>query len=481
MKRIIFCFDGTWNRIDGQNPTNVARISQSVSRFDRDARPQLIYYDEGVGTTATERWTGGIFGHGLLEKILRAYHFLVLNYEPGDQLYVFGFSRGAFSARSFVGLLRNCGVMSRRSLAHIRAAVDLYLSRSADASPNSERARQFRFRHCPKLCLPGDLEWRRKAYPEQVNDDLTELRVDFLGIWDSVGALGIPKHLKPLAWINRKYQFHDTRLSSFVLRARHAVAADEKRRTFEPGMWSNLDDLNSSDPQDERYEQKIFPGVHSAVGGGGPIRGLSDAALGWILDGARMGGLEFDLDPQSPVYSLRPDHRAQLFNQTGKTVWSLGDRLMGVGLGVRRFPEMDRRALHDSLVRRYLASPEELPEMTAYRPESMTSFWSTLDEMGAQAIGEDEQLREQIAAGGDQRALRAPDSVSQYVIRPGDTLQRIAAQQMDGLEDWQILALHNKNLGLLFDDDKLFAGANLEIPRYKRIAPVEPTTLDEVP
>jgi uncharacterized protein (DUF2235 family) len=165
LKRLAFCFDGTWNRIDGKDPTNVARIAQSISRFDGKGNPQLIYYDEGVGTSRTEKLSGGIFGHGLTNKILAAYHFLVLNYEPGDEIYVFGFSRGAFTARSFVGLLRNCGIMSRRSLQHIHEAVDLYMSRSKDSNPNSERSRDFRLKHCPMLCAPGDREWRQEKIP----------------------------------------------------------------------------------------------------------------------------------------------------------------------------------------------------------------------------------------------------------------------------------------------------------------------------
>lgn len=481
MKRLAFCFDGTWNKIDSQHPTNVARIAQSVSRFHGDGSPQLIYYDEGVGTSATDRLTGGMFGHGLIDKVTRAYHFLVLNYEPGDQIYVFGFSRGAFSARSFVGLIRNCGIMSRRSLGHIRSAIDLYLSRTRGSKPGSERARQFRMRHCPKLCLPGDLEWRRKARPDLDHTGLTELRVDYLGVWDTVGSLGVPNHIRALAWINRKYGFHDTELSSFVKRARHAVAADEQRRTFEPGMWSNLDDLNSQAGGDDlRYEQVIFPGTHSAVGGGGPIRGLSDAALDWIFGGARMAGLAFDQDDQSPVYQLRPDHRAQLFNQTGKSGWSLKDWLMGIGIATRKFPDMDRRGLHDMVVRRFAASPSDLPERKAYRPQSLEAFWSTLEEMAAQdaAAG---QLRRASLSTSDPRALRAPDRVRKYMVKAGDTLTEIAEREMGGKSHWQLLSQHNRNVGYLFEDDEIYAGSVLEIPEYdepRAPAAPQPVALD---
>lgn len=480
MKRLTFCFDGTWNRIDSQHPTNVARIAQSVSRFHRDGSPQLVYYDEGVGTSATDRLTGGMFGHGLIDKVTRAYHFLVLNYEPGDQIYVFGFSRGAFTARSFVGLLRNCGIMSRRSLSHIRSAIDLYLSRKRGSSPGSERARQFRMRHCPKLCLPGDLEWRREARPDLDHTGLTDLRVDYLGVWDTVGALGVPNHIRTLAWLNGKYGFHDTALSSFVKRARHAVAADEMRRTFEPGMWSNIDDLNArTEGDDLRYEQVIFPGTHSAVGGGGPIRGLSDAALDWVLDGARMEELEFDQDAQSPIFQLLPDHRAQLFNQTGKSGWSLRDWVMGFGIATRKFPDMDRRSLHDTVVRRFAAAPSELPEQRAYRPGSLSSFWKTLEEMAAQDVDEGRARLAQLSTT-DPRALRAPARVKKYTVQAGDTLTEIAEQQMGGKSNWELLAQHNRNVGAVFENNEIYAGSTIEIPEYDEpkapavVAPANP-------
>jgi uncharacterized protein (DUF2235 family) len=287
MKRIAFCFDGTWNEIDSAYPTNVARIAQSISAFDAKKIPQTVYYDEGVGTSLTEKWSGGIFGHGLAENIIEAYHFLVLNYQPGDELFVFGFSRGAFTARSFVGLIRNCGIMSRRSLQHIRSAIDLYMNRDKDSSPDSESAREFRFKYCPMLCLPGDSDWRSMADSGWKRDQAIDLGVKYLGVWDTVGALGVPNHLKLLSSVtNGKYGFHDTRLSRVVGRARHAVAADEKRKTFEPALWTNLTDLNDAQAGPPRYEQLIFPGTHSGVGGGGPVRGLSDIALDWIFRAA---------------------------------------------------------------------------------------------------------------------------------------------------------------------------------------------------
>ncbi|MEG3180795.1 DUF2235 domain-containing protein [Sphingomonas sp. LT1P40] len=478
MRRLIFCFDGTWNKIDGTYPTNVARVAQSVSRYDGDVS-QIIYYDEGVGTTTTERWTGGVFGHGLIEKIIEAYHFLIINYEPGDDIYVFGFSRGAFAARSFVGLIRNCGIMSRRSLTHIRAAIDLYISRDDNASPGSERSRTFRLKHCPKLCLPGDLEWRERAYPEHVSDDLIQLRIAYLGVWDTVGALGIPRHLKWLTFLNRKFMFHDTKLSGFVKRARHAVSTDERRRSFEPSLWTNLDDLNEFSPKSRPYEQQFFPGTHAAVGGGGPVRGLSDAALEWIVKGARDSGLAFDRDDQSPIFSLLPDHRAQLFNAIGKTRWSLSDRLMGVGLRDRSFPEMDRYAIHPVVARRYHTPADQLPEKALYRPPSLRAFWKALEEIGEQQAELLAERRIELKSAGDDRALSVPARVRRYVIQKGDTLLSVAETQMGSVADAEILGIHNRNVGLLFEDDLLYVGSELEIPEYG--PPPQPAPPPETP
>lgn len=465
MRRLVFCFDGTWNKIDNNYPTNVARVAQSVSRYDGDIA-QIIYYDEGVGTTATDRVSGGMFGHGLIEKIIEAYHFLILNYEPDDQIYVFGFSRGAFAARSFVGLIRNCGIISRRSLTHIRDAVEMYISRDETDRPESEKSRMFRLKHCPKLCVPGDLEWRQEAYPDRMGDRLTHLRIAYLGVWDTVGALGIPGHLTALAPLNRKFRFHDTKLSGFVARARHAVAIDERRRTFEPSLWTNLDDLNAGDPTAKLYEQKFFPGTHAAVGGGGPVRGLSDAALEWVIDGARDAELCFDTDEQSPIFSLQPDHRAQLFNATGKTRWSFGDAVTGIGLRDRQFPQVDRRALHETVIRRYRTPPEQLPEKTLYRPSALRQFWDAIEQIAKALTEQLSSAKVELKSAGDDRALRAPTKVRRYCIKRGDTLRSIAKAEMGSADDSVILSLHNRNVGLLFEDDMLYAGAELEIPQY---------------
>lgn len=108
MKRLVFCFDGSWNQIDAPHPTNVLFTAQSVLPMAPDGTAQLIYYDEGVGTEKGEKLRGGMFGKGLEKNLNDAYRFLIFNHTPGDEIYVFGFSRGAFTARSFAGLISNC-------------------------------------------------------------------------------------------------------------------------------------------------------------------------------------------------------------------------------------------------------------------------------------------------------------------------------------------------------------------------------------
>jgi uncharacterized protein (DUF2235 family) len=123
MKRLVLCCDGTWNRADQERdgapcPTNVVKFAYRIAKRDADV-PQIIYYDQGVGTgNLVDRLSGGALGEGLEDNIHDAYRFLVANYEPGDELYVFGFSRGAFTSRSIVGMIRKCGILGREHVRH---------------------------------------------------------------------------------------------------------------------------------------------------------------------------------------------------------------------------------------------------------------------------------------------------------------------------------------------------------------------------
>jgi hypothetical protein len=267
-KRLVLCCDGTWNTAgrerDGRLcPTNVAKVALGVDLQGEDGVEQRVYYQPGVGTRPGERIRGGAFGMGLSRGVKDAYRFILEHYEPGDELFLFGFSRGAYTARSTVGLIRNCGVLRREHAGRLEEAYALYRSRHA---------------------APRDLEAQlfRRSYSH-------EPRVRFLGVWDTVGSLGIPSvglGLSSLA--NRRWEFHDTRLSNTVDAAYQALAIDEGRRPYAPTLW----DRRSVAGRPE-VEQVWFSGDHCDVGGGHARSELADIALLWMVDRARSCGLAF--------------------------------------------------------------------------------------------------------------------------------------------------------------------------------------------
>src|SRR5665213_2898177 len=181
MKRLVFCFDGTWNRLNAFYPTNVVITAQSVTPVTKKGVTQIIHYDPGVGTGEDDRWKGGLFGEGLIDKIVDAYTFLVFNYEPGDELYVFGFSRGAFTARAFVGLVRNLGVIQRKYAAHIVDAVELYKARKEGASQDDEALLKFRWQYSSEICVDmAEDAWRVKNCPGYKSGAGAIVRISYL-------------------------------------------------------------------------------------------------------------------------------------------------------------------------------------------------------------------------------------------------------------------------------------------------------------
>ncbi len=468
MKKLIFCFDGTWNRIVHGHPTNVSKVARSVCNKAKNTR-QITYYDEGVGTHELGRAFGwlvnrisGALGFGLRQNIIEAYTFLVLNYEPGDKIYVFGFSRGAFTVRSFVGLIRNVGIFPKRRLFDIREAVARYVSRGEDEHPNSQKSCILRYKYCPHLLLPGDAVWRKKMNTKY-NGPTTELKIEYVGVWDTVGALGVPERLGISNAINRKYRFHDTKLSGFVRNARHAVAADEMRRTFEPALWTNLDELN--DPEDPHYLQRIFPGTHSAIGGGGPLRGLSDGPLEWVIRGAQKAGLGFDVEPGSPIFSLKPDHREPLFNEIGKLNWSFGDKFTGAGLRPRNFSKLSIEQVDGTINRRWHdPGMKETPD-GEYRPQSLEPWWDYIERNPPTT---DVRLYDEIFADvrHDDRTLKTPTSVKDYEVAAQDSWQKLAERFYGNQKMWKALFLYNFDQKIVFDPDDLYASTVIKIPLY---------------
>ncbi len=300
MKRIVICCDGTWRRLDETQPTNVVRLAQAVRPRGADGTEQVTFHLDGVGTgrgtgrvaQEMDRVLGGMFGHGLMSTVEAAYRFLIFNHAPGDEIYLFGFSRGAYTARSLAGLIRNCGILERGQAAAIPEALSLYQRRGPQSHPDSPAACAFRTRYGQSIWISAaDASWRER----HLGGIGVRLGLSYLGVWDTVGALGVPRDMRFSDILNRPFQFHDTSLSRSVGAARHAVAIDERRRGFRPALWDNLDVLNGRTGQ-ERYQQKWFPGDHGSVGGGGEVTSLSNDALIWIAEGAMAAGLALDTD-----------------------------------------------------------------------------------------------------------------------------------------------------------------------------------------
>ena len=273
-KNLVICLDGTWNTPDQsdrgrQVPSNVVKIARAIERKTVNPQPrQHVYYDSGVGTLGLkDRLVGGLTGRGISENIQAAYQWLIETLQERDRIYLFGFSRGAYSARSLAGLIGVCGIPrtdARPIDAVVREAYDIYRERKTQ---------------------------NRKVRAVKFVDDNQAIRsaVHFIGVWDTVGSLGVPTR-GPLGWWTRRRSgFHDVSLGSHVRSAFHALAINERRGPFNPTLW-DTDDIESG----QTVVQAWFPGVHSNIGGGYVDYGLSDRALLWMIYNANARGLCFD-------------------------------------------------------------------------------------------------------------------------------------------------------------------------------------------
>lgn len=310
-KRLVVLFDGTWNAADSERAeTNVARLARAVrANSGADGVPQLCLYLRGVGTSGSrlERLFAGATGAGIDDIIRSAYMFLSQNYVPAhkdqagknvaaDEIFLFGFSRGAFAARSLSGLMGSVGLLKRQSLPHLSTAWTYY--------------RDFKNRS------PQDFVKRYAKRKIETHDDVA---INFLGVWDTVGALGIPVgFLGEISGL--VHGFHDTTPSKIVRHGAQALAIDEQRDEFVPTLWTG------DQPANSRIEQVWFAGCHSDVGGGYNDRGLADIPLLWMIDRAKFAGLKVDeetpglLPDPATIDVLAPTHDP-------REGWSVKDRL----------------------------------------------------------------------------------------------------------------------------------------------------------
>jgi uncharacterized protein (DUF2235 family) len=284
-KRIVVCCDGTWLDSDGdyQTPSNVTRIARAIpsTGIDKSVHPhqpitQVVFYQNGIGTGSPslyDKVIGGATGEGLAEHIREAYSFICLNYNPGDEIFLLGFSRGAFTARSISSLINAAGLLTAEGLEFfIQVFEDWEFQQKKDFKT---RWPDLPFRgHTP----PVDPDYVQKL----VDKGLTrsKIKVKCVAVWDTVGGLGIPMiGLLPQP-PSRDFAFVDTRVESNIEYAFQALALDEHRRSFSPTIW----DWPHVEPNDLRVlKQCWFPGVHSDIGGSYDDTALANLTLAWMV------------------------------------------------------------------------------------------------------------------------------------------------------------------------------------------------------
>ena len=345
IRRLVLLFDGTWNKPESN--TNVERLRRLIAPRDAAGNPQLVNYIPGVGVKrGIAHLLGGAFGYGLSGNVIDGYRWLCETWQPGDLLYLFGFSRGAYTARSLGGLIRKCGLL--RCSAHgnvveadVSAAYDFY--RDTGSKPDDPVAMEFRASHS------------------------TVIDVHFIGVWDTVGSLGIPGTASWFPFARKRYQFHDTELSKIVKYAYQALALDEHRADFAPTVWTRNpftvkpgETLTSKKLEQIEIEQRWFIGSHADVGGGNDRDGagrrpdpLPDLPLAWLQRKAIGAGLAGSalLPPADADSGVPRNSYAEFMNGIYKEFKPPYDRRLGTGVNEKVDGSVWQRWLADASYR----------------------------------------------------------------------------------------------------------------------------------
>ncbi|OSS51060.1 hypothetical protein B5807_04072 [Epicoccum nigrum] len=292
-RRLIICCDGTWqsSTTDKQNvPSNVTKLCRLIARYSEAKTDQnkhwhqLVYYDGGIGTgdlSEAESIRQGATGAGLEENIIEAYNFIVLNYEPGDEILCFGFSRGAYTARAVAGLVADIGVLQPLEMQFFHDIYRCYEEYGLD--PNGSKS-GVSFRETSawkKIC-------NKNIFVEGPPSEASR-NIKVVGVWDTVGSLGVPDILGyNNGNLRKKYGFNNVKLSKHVQHAYHALALDDRRPSFRPTLWYIDPERN----KESELKQVWFPGVHINCGGGsddpftkmeGDMENISIATFTWML------------------------------------------------------------------------------------------------------------------------------------------------------------------------------------------------------
>ena len=280
-KNIVVFSDGTGQEGGTSHNTNVYKLFNMIE--DRTDR-QVAFYDRGLGT-GWRKVSGNAGGMGISKNIMECYEFIFENYMAGDQIYLFGFSRGAATVRSLSSLIHYFGILPKSRSELIKKAYKIYKTSNPDR--RKQKADEFIAKH--------HTIWTR---------------VKFLGVWDTVAALGVPFRavdvvLDKLPFF--KHRFHNFTLSESVENAYQALAIDDERKTFHPVLW---------DPEIKEYQkmkQVWFCCAHTDVGGGYPEHELSDIPMVWMIQQAVASGLriypEYKVKIKQDVNGIMHDPR----------------------------------------------------------------------------------------------------------------------------------------------------------------------------
>ncbi|KAH9473234.1 hypothetical protein Pst134EA_000307 [Puccinia striiformis f. sp. tritici] len=266
-KRLIICCDGTWSNGLSTAPssaTNVLKLARCIC--PQDSRtfppiPQVVFYQSGLGTTEGPALdlAQGATGAGILAKIREAYAFIAQNYIPGDEVFLFGFSRGAFTARTIASLIADLGILNSAGMADFHQVLTAYKARSESTEKFLDNYRQGGPKH---MCR------------------MAEGTLKCVGVWDTVGALGLP------GFFDNNFNllgFKDTKLSHHIMYAFHAMAVHETRKDFTATKWVKPPTPSGLKEYPQVLKQVWFAGSHSDVGGGLADHDLSDISLIWMV------------------------------------------------------------------------------------------------------------------------------------------------------------------------------------------------------
>lgn len=284
-QRLALFFDGTWNT--SKDNTNVWRLSLMLADQGADGVQQVKFYDEGVGTRRYDYLSGGMFGTGLSKNITIGYRWLMEHYNPGDEIFIFGFSRGAFTARSLEGVIARCGLLHPEAPMSFAQLYRRY--KKGDTVRPIYELKYLQSRG------ETDFNFEEKVLLDHAYYERNLIKM--VGVWDTVGSIGIPfGNIKGISRLALK--FHDTHLSKIVQNSYQALALDEHRKPYWAILWTNFVPDRPKDtgaPLDDNrmVEQRWFAGAHCNVGGGYENDLLEQRPLAWIQEKARACGLAF--------------------------------------------------------------------------------------------------------------------------------------------------------------------------------------------